>query len=442
MPGGDFDLGNLPGVLQGIASAAQSSAKQVNSLNDSLKNTDKAAKKLEQAQQKIMAASNRANARTQAAATRVSGVYGKAGTNQFSGYKPSGAGGISNSNIDWVKQGDKRFIPEPQKQQSSVFSRLNKTVNDQNGSFQRMNKARFKFQMSTLGLAFSFQGLTSGIEGIMGSLGDLNTMFTNQAMSQAFGGLGGQSPSQLMGVSSDDLVKGWENFKGILADVQNLFAAISAKVLTPDVMAAIANLFTQLSSALANGEVSKALGDIIKDMANFLMALIPVIPPLAQILDILAPIIAPIIVLALVLGELLPVLSLIGYVFQSIGVIFEAITVIAPIVSAIFGAISLPMIAIAAIGVIIVAFFYDLWTELSKGEDIFTALENALIDLWNQISSIVKTATFGLVNLGQASNVGNSTSSSSVVNNNNITINGNMTQSMVPQIAAAANRTG
>ena len=51
MPGGDFDLGNLPGVLQGIASAAQSSAKQVNSLNESLKNTDKAAKKLEQAQQ-------------------------------------------------------------------------------------------------------------------------------------------------------------------------------------------------------------------------------------------------------------------------------------------------------------------------------------------------------------------------------------------------------
>jgi hypothetical protein len=42
---------------------------------------------------KMMAAAQKANVRTQAAAMSVQGVYGAGGSNQYSGYKPSGGGG-------------------------------------------------------------------------------------------------------------------------------------------------------------------------------------------------------------------------------------------------------------------------------------------------------------------------------------------------------------
>ena len=429
-------------------------------------NTDNSVKKLDSDLEKLMQKANAAVSKSQAAATRVAGVYGRAGTQGYSGYKPKGIktpnlGDFSvlpnrkqgnwneqNSKIDWVSQGSSKFIPAKspvQQQTNTFFGRLVKSLKSNDGQWNKLNKSMFKFQMATLGLGFSFSSLENSLTGILGSVGNLSQMFTSKALGKAFGGV---DVASTMGVSSQDMVKGWENFTGILSMIQTLFASISSKVLSPEVMAAIGELFTKLAQALSDGAVAKALSDIIIDMAKFLETLIPFLPIFAQILDTLAPIIAPLLVFATILGTLLPILSALGYV----GTVIELLADLIPLFSvlgALLSAISAPMLIIAAIAATIIDFLVHFVQNLQSGQSVMQAFTNALGQTVNDIVSALNailSPILAVANIGTGGMVNGLTSAAgqTVASTTNYIFNGSYSDpnALVKQAQTAKAKTG
>ena len=447
-------------------------------LNKAIKSTNKSAEQLEKTLSRAAVARDRSIAK----ATQVSGVYGTAGTNAFSKYRPKGFAGlqdkISTSNavhgvfgpggterydkyiprgfgatpVDklistsnavhgvYGKGGTNQYSgyqPTGFSGRGSTVDKIQKTfgsIGESNSKIQKWNKSFFKFQMATLGLSFSFMGLESAATGLINKLGDLSGIFSSNALGKKFGGVDVAAAS---GTSNADLVQGWKNFQGIMGMVDTTLRVIAANMLTPEVMAALAKFFQDLAPVMP--QLGKALGDVLLNAVKFLDALIPLVPVISKIIDIFSPILGPLAVLIIVLGSLLPLLSIFGYIFAAIEV---AATVIAPLAGALvtlFGGISLPMIAIAGVAVVLVDFFINLWKAFSDGGDIISNFYQALWQTWQDIAALIKTITFGVVDLTSKSNSGVTTSSSVNTTNNTYNIANLNTNSSISTLAVKKN---
>lgn len=301
---------------------------------------------------------------------------------------------------------------------SNIFSKFFNSMQKNNSTFQKWHKNMFRFQMATLGLAFSFGGLESTVEGVLSKLGDLGGTFTGSALGSKFGGVDVQG---LSGTSNDQLIQGWKNFQGIVGMVDTALRIIAADMLTPDVMKAIQDFFKALAPVLP--QIAEPLGKLAKSAVDFLAALLPYVPTLAKILDVLSPILGPLLVMVILLGQLLPLFSAIGYIFEGLALVAPIIAPLSGAIVGLFAGISAPMVLIAGIGIILIDLIRNLWDELSKGQDILSAFYYALVDTWNDIASLIKTITGGLLDLTVAKGNSSGYNTSTTHNNNATTYN-------------------
>ena len=432
---GRFDLGNTAAELMALANGAKTADKEVKKL-------DKDAEQLNRTLSRAAAAV----ARTQAASTKVAGVYGAGGTNAFSKYKPKGIGGAGkifgapptlgassplhstwNPAMGGVLGSKSQNVQRPNNTGGSGFLAQ---LGSSNSRLQKLNKSFFKFQMATLGLAFSFGGLEQTVIGAMSAIGDLGGMFKGAAQGKAFTGVD-------MGVLGDPskIVEGWKAFQGILGLITATLGVITANMLTPDVMAAIGKFFTDLAPVLPM--LGEALGKVLLNAIGFLDSLIPLIPILIKIIDIFAPWLGVLLPIILILGTLLPLLSALGYVFA-------AVELVAVPLAAIVAGLSATMLAWIAVIIAIGLVVYHFINNLMEGQDIISAFGNAIIQTFTDIANMIMFLLSPVLNLLGLGGGSSTPQTSNVRSNSNTTINiyGDTDQSTPRKIANAQNRAG
>jgi hypothetical protein len=435
---GVFDMGNIAEEMRQMATGAKTADTQVVKLD---KDTQALNKTLERAA--------RAVARTQAASTKVSGVYGTAGTGAYSGYKPkgftgTGGAGGGGGNLGYAMQTAYQAGQTPASgYQPKGFTGKGKTVDtmsrflgslsNSGSTVQKLTKNFFKFQMATLGLAFSFGALESTVIGAVSAIGDLGGTFKSAALGKAFSGV---DMMGISGTSNEAIVTAWKNFEGIMGLVSTTLSIITANMLTPEVMAAIGNLFEKLAPVLP--DLGEALGDVVIAAADFLVALIPLIPVVTKLIDIFAPWLGVLVPIILILGMLLPLLSAIGYVFA-------AIELVAPVLAAVLGGVSLAGVALVAVIILVADFIWHLWQNIAEGQDVITAFVNAfwqvVDDIWKALSWLL-SPLLRLAGMGEPESPATRSSSASTTNNTTINVYGDADSSTVRKMAKAQNASG
>ena len=419
-------------------------------------NTDNSVKKLDSDLEKLMQKANAAVSKSQAAATRVAGVYGRAGSQRYSGYKPKGIktpnlGDFSvlpnrkqgnwneqNSKIDQIPYGSSKFTPakSPAQMPNTWLGKLSKSLSDGDGKLNKFNKNVFKFQMATLGLGYSFGALTGTVEGVLNSLADLGNVFKSSAFGSKFGGVDVAKES---GTNPEQFVQGWKDLQGIMGMVQTTITVIAANMLTPDVMTAITKFFTDLAPVLP--DIGKTLGDVVKNCVQFLDSLVKFIPIIDKIVDIFSPWLGVLLPLAVVLGSLLTFFAAIGYVMAGLSIVLP---ILAPVLAAVSGTV----VAVIA-GIILLAdFIWHLWENLSAGEEPLKAIADAflqtLTDIYNALMWVISPLTNLLGITGSSSSSSSTSPPVSSTNVNNYIFNGNYSDpnALANQTQTAKAKTG
>lgn len=311
-------------------------------------------------------------------ATAASGL--KAGT-RYAATLPTG-GGVAGAGI------------------SGFADRLKNTFTMKNA--KEMNKSLFMLQMSSLGVAFSFMSIIGMMTGMFAGLADLGTMISTGAIGTAFAGIAtggeGTNIAQSMGVTTDMQVAAWAGFTAIVSQFKAVFDALAVKVLTPEMVAAILAVIDAIAITLADPGVVKALQEIIKAVLEIVLAFLPLIPVIADVVAWLGETgLLKFLLLIIVAAEiLLPTLAYLQFIFTAVMTAVTFLTGAATLLSVPLWAI------ITVIGVIVFAvmFLMNVLTNLQNGMDLASAITNAfgqtiaqfvniLIGAYNTVASIV-----------------------------------------------------
>ena len=149
--------------------------------------------------------------------------------------------------------------------------------------------------MSAMGVYFSIQGLLmtfqQGLASITGPLGDVDNMMKSIGMSTAFGaGIYNASTAMKdMGVTTNDMVKGWKNLTNLQGTIQTFFASIGAKVFgnkgfTDELLRGISKAFKVLGS----DESINTFKALIKSVVDALPGIIPALQSITGLMKVLA----------------------------------------------------------------------------------------------------------------------------------------------------------
>lgn len=302
---------------------------------------------------------------------------------------------------------------------------------DKGGKLKELNKSLFMLQMSSLGVAFSFQSIINSVMGLFQGLGDLGELISGGVLGSVFSGMAGGSGKNMadvMGVTSEDQTKAWAGFMAITTQFTSLMNALAVKILTPEMVKAILDVIDALAEQLAKPEVAKAIQEIIYAVLDLALQLIPLLPLLASFIILLGEsgLLKVLIMIILAAEILLPALAYIQFIFTFIAVAVELVSAAAVLFGISFGWV---LILIGAV-IVVVMFLINVWNNLNNGMDlgtaIITALGQTLTSVWNVIVGIINAASnfLGQGNIIQPIQSGNSNQAANktttVVINNNI----------------------
>ena len=286
------------------------------------------------------------------------------------------------ANIPAISPGSKWMGSIPQNAvagATGMLDRLKKTFTQKN--MKELNKSLFIMQMASLGVAFSFMSIIGSLTGLFAGLADLGTMISTGAIGTAFAGIatGGANTTDIagsMGVTSDMQTAAWAGFTAIVSQFKAVFDALAVKVLTPEMVAAILSVIDALAVTLAKPEVVKALQEIIKAILEIALAIISVLPLIADLVVWLGETgLLKMMLLLIVAAEiLLPALAYIQFAFYAVQGIIGAVSAIAMVLGISFGWV---LVIIGAV-LVVIDFFIHLIENLSNGMSLMDAVTNAL----------------------------------------------------------------
>lgn len=304
-----------------------------------------------------------------------------------------------------------------------------------------LNRNLFMMQMASLGVAFSFQSLQNQVLGIFSGLSDLGGMISSAALASAYGGAatGGTGGDILgtMGIKPEDMVKAWLGFQAITNAITTLTNGLAAKVLTPAAVSAILTVIDKIATELAKPEVVKAIQDIILAVLQAIVQMIPLLPSLAAIVVLLsdAGLLGVLVGLVLIAPYLLSFMSLLGFGFQAIILVVPTLLTLLAAVEAFLGgaliATFLSLFIVVGAIVLIFVFLVNLFAEIGEHgvtlEAVFHALGNTFADIINFILGLIKSLSFGLIDL-QVPRFENEARTTSQATTNNYYNYGNLTK--------------
>jgi len=304
---------------------------------------------------------------------------------------PSGNWNKQTSAIDWVGDGDKRFIPAPKKApaQTKGQERFTKMGN----TLKKVNMSLFKLQMASLGVFFSFMSIQQSITGLFTGLQNIGGAFKSMALGKAFGGvdiLGN------MGVDPATMVQGWKNITGIMGMMQTTMTGIAAVALSPEVMTAIQEMFTSLSTSLSDGKVAKAIGDIIIAFTDLVILMVEsgFLSAVADLVSALGDSGLLMWIIALVLGAkyLLAALSLLGFAMQGITLALSVLSPLWTILTSILAATGVSfgfLLGVIALVLIAIDFVINFFENLAATGDILGSVVAALWDTFADLYNVL-----------------------------------------------------
>jgi hypothetical protein len=329
--------------------------------------------------------------------------------------QPGAAGGVG-----WAQQ------------LGNVFSKKNMLA---------LNKNLFMMQMASLGVAFSFQSLEKQILSVFSGLSDIGEAASSAALATAYsaaatGGTGGNILGS-MGVTPEDLVRGWLGIQAITNSISTLMNGLAAKILTPQMVSAILTVIDAIANELAKPAVVTAIQDIILAVLQTVLQMIPLLPALAAIITFLSNqgLLGALIAIILIAPYLLSLMSLIGWGFQALILIIPMLTPLIGALAAILGGgllatVGAVLIVIGAF-ILILDFVKNLFIAFGQTgfslQTIWTALQMTLGDVINFIAGIIRTLTLGAVDLTGGSS-GSTPHTQSVATTNNYYNYGNLTK--------------
>lgn len=293
----------------------------------------------------------------------------------------SGTAGQIQGMVPHVPTTSKYMTQIPQSaagQATGLFDRLKGTFTSKN--MKDINKSLFMLQMSSLGVAFSFASIINSVMGLFAGLSDLGTMISTGAIGTAFAGIatGGANTTDIagtMGVTTEMQTAAWAGFTAIVSQFKSVFDALAVKVLTPEMVAAILSVIDALAITLADPAVAKAIQEIVKAVLEIALALIPLIPVIADLVTWLGETgLLKVLLLIIVAAEiLLPTLAYIQFAFTSLMTLGELLYGIMVITGISFGWL---LVAIGAVAFVIV-FLVNVFTNLANGMSLMDAVTNA-----------------------------------------------------------------
>jgi hypothetical protein len=256
----------------------------------------------------------------------------------------------------------------------------------------RLNKSLFMMQMASLGVAFSFQSIMNSALGLFSGLSDLGAMIAGGAIGTAFAGIatGGANTTDIagvMGVTTEMSTAAWAGFTAIVNQFKAVFDALAVKVLSPDMVAAILSVIDAIASQLANPEVSKAIQEIIIAILNLALAVLPLIPLIAEVINWLGDtgLLGLFIGIIFAAQILLPTLAYLQFIFQGLLIVGEAVA----LVMAMFSIPLWAVVAAVAAVIIIIDFLIHVFENLAAGmnplDAVLTAVGQTIKDVINII---------------------------------------------------------
>jgi len=243
-----------------------------------------------------------------------------------------------------------------------------------------INKSLFMLQMSSLGVAFSFASIINSVMGLFTGLSDLGTMISTGAMGTAFAGIatGGTNTTNIaatMGVTPEMQTAAWAGFTAIVSQFKAVFDALAVKVLTPEMVVAILAVIDALAITLARPEVAKSIQEIVKAVIEIALAIIPLLPIIADLIVWLGETgLLKLLLLIIVAAEiLLPSLAYIQFAFTALMTVGELLGAILGLGIISFGWL---LVVIGAV-IFLVVFLANVFTNLSNGMSIMDSVTNA-----------------------------------------------------------------
>lgn len=276
---------------------------------------------------------------------------------------------------------------------TAAMGRFGQTFNQKN--MKDLNKSLFMMQMASLGVAFSFQSVINSVMGLFMGLADLGTMISTGALGTAFAGMAtggtGTDIAGTMGVTTEMQTAAWAGFTAIVSQITAAFNALAVKVLSPEMVAAILAVIDALAVELAKPETVKAIQEIVKAVLDIALAVIPLIGPVATIIDKLGETgLLGLFILIIAAAEiLLPTLAYIQFVFYAIEGVAALVSAAILITGLSFSWI---LIIVGAVIVIIDFFIHtmeNLSDGMSIGDAILTAFGQTFADVMNVIISVI-----------------------------------------------------
>lgn len=165
-----------------------------------------------------------------------------------------------------------RFDQSVKKSNTSV-----KLMHKIGGTFGMLSWKMASLSMSAMGVFFSLQGVymvvQQGLQSILTPLRDLEKVFENIGKANAFSNGMNRADKimQKMGVTTDDLVKGFKNVTELDASMGTMWAALSAKIFTNDKFVnTLLDTFTELFNTLSSEKYLKTFTDLIEEMVKAL----------------------------------------------------------------------------------------------------------------------------------------------------------------------------
>jgi len=334
--------------------------------------------------------------------TKVGGV---AGGKQAGMLRASGTAAQVQSAYGGLAAGTKAMVAIPEAAAAQTQGFMDKFLNNFGGGtrkFRDLNKSLFMLQMSSLGVVFSFQSIINQMMGLFSGLSDLGTMISTGAVGSAFAGIatGGTNTTNIaetMGVTPEQMTAAWAGFTAIVSQFQTVINAFAVKVLTPEIVAAILAVIDALANTLAKPEVAKAVQELIKAILEIALAIIPLLPVIADFIVVLGESgLLKLLLLIIVAAEiLLPALAYIQFAFTAVGVVVDIVSAVAIALGISVGWV----IVVIGLVIVVIDFLIHVFENLANGMDLGSAIFTALGQTFNDFVNLIIGAINGLYNL-------------------------------------------
>lgn len=268
----------------------------------------------------------------------------------------------------------------------SLAQRLQGAFTQQN--MYRMNKSLFMMQMASLGVVFSFQSVINSAMGLFSGLEDLGANIAGGAIGTAFAGIatGGANTTNIaetMGVTPEMATAAWAGFTAIINQFKAVIDSLMVKVLSPEMVGAILAVIDALAGELGKPEVTKAVQELVKAVLDLALAVIPLIPVIASVINWLGDtgLLGLFISIIFAAQILLPLLAYFQFIFQAILMLVNVLAFLGIGLATFFFWVGVILIAID--------FLIHLFENLSNGMDpldaVLTALGQTVADVVNII---------------------------------------------------------